>query len=308
MKNTEKILVILGPTASGKTDTAIKIANLIDGEIVSADSRLVYKDFNIGTAKPTQEELALATHHMIDVASPLDYYTVGIYKKKADEKIQDILSRGKTPIIAGGTGFYIKALLDGLDIPHVNPNHEFREEMDAFIKKEGKEALFKKLEQIDPIISKKIHFNDTFRVIRALEVYNKTGIPMSKSQNMLEPKYNVFYAGLNSEDREYLYDRINKRVHIMQESGLIEEVESLINKYGKTLSLLKTLGYKEICEYLEGQYTIEEATESIQKNTRNFAKRQLTWFRANKKIHWYFVDKMSKNEICESIMADNERI
>jgi tRNA dimethylallyltransferase len=304
LKDTEKILALVGPTASGKTDLAINIAKLLDGEIISADSRLVYKDFNIGTAKPTAEELSLVPHYMIDIADPRDNFTVGMYREEAERIIDDMLSRGKTPVITGGTGFYVRALLEGLDMPEVKPDEKFRQKMEDIVKEQGKDALYEILKEQDPRIALKLHPNDTFRIIRALEVQNTLRKPMSEVQAMKEPKYNVIYAGLNSENRDFLYERINRRVDVMYELGLVDEVKGLINKYGKTLSLLKTLGYKEICEYLDGIYTLEEALEAIKKNTRNYAKRQLTWFRANKNIQWYFIDKMASEEISEGIIKN----
>lgn len=301
MKNTEKIIALVGPTASGKTDIAINLAKHLDGEIISADSRLVYRDFNIGTAKPTVEEMSEIPHHLVDVADPCENFTVNIYSNEAGKVIEDILSRGKVPIIAGGTGFYVKALLEGLNIPEVSPDTEFREKMRQFVELNGRQALHDKLKEIDPVTAEKLYINDSFRIIRALEVIKHTGKLMSEVQTMSEPKYDIVYAGLNAEDREFLYDRINRRVDIMLEQGLIEEVENLINKWGKTVSILKTLGYKEVCDYLDGTQSKDEAVELIKKNTRNFAKRQLTWFRANKKIHWFYIDKSTKEEICKEI-------
>lgn len=301
MRDAVKIIALVGPTASGKTSLAVKLAKNINGEIISADSRLVYKDFNIGTAKPTTEEKQSIPHYLIDIADPKDDFTVSIYKKQAENAIKDILQKGKIPIITGGTGFYVKALLEGLDIPKVTPDEEFRKEMAIFAEKNGREALHKKLAEVDPESAQKFHPNDRFRVIRALEVHKSLGVPMSKAQKMVTP-YEVLYIGLNSEDREYLYDRVNKRVDIMIKEGLIEEVQNLINKYGKTVSLMKTLGYKEISEYLDEKLTLEESSELLKKNTRNFAKRQLTWFRANKEMSWFYIDQMSENEIIQEII------
>lgn len=298
----QKVIAVVGPTASGKTDLAIKIAQLLNGEIISADSRLVYKDFNIGTAKPTKEEQSLIPHHLIDVKCPSSTYTVGDYKQEAEDKIQELLTKGKVPVITGGTGFYVRSILEGLDIPDVKPDFKFRDRMEKLVEEKGKEALFEILKQQDPVIAKKLHLNDTFRIIRALEVQNVLGKPMSEAQAMSAPKYDVIYVGLNAEDRDFLYDRINKRVDIMIQDGLVEEVKFLVNKYGKTLSLLKTLGYKEICGYLDGEKALEESIEDIKKNTRNYAKRQLTWFRANKNIKWYFIDRELNEEISKTVM------
>jgi len=296
-----KIVAIVGPTASGKTDIAIALAQLLDGEIISADSRLVYKDFDIGTAKPTKEERAQVPHHLIDIAHPEKTYSVGLYKKQAEQIIKDITNRGKLPIIAGGTGFYVKAVLEGLNLPGVDADAEFRSRMDELAKTRGREHLHDMLKELDPDAAEKIHPNNKYRVIRALELCHNMNKPASAAQTITTPDYEVVYIGLNAEDREFLYDRINKRVDIMLEQGLVQEVENLINKYGKTLSILetlgKTLGYKEICGYLDGEYSLEQAVELIKQKTRNFAKRQLTWFRANKNIHWFYIDKMTKEQI-----------
>lgn len=304
MNKKQKIIAIVGPTASGKTEIAIGIAKKLSGEVISADSRLVYKDFDIGTAKPAQEELLGIPHYFIDIESPLNTYTVGRYKKEAEKTIREISGRGNVPIVAGGTGFYIKALLEGLNIPDVDPDEDFRRETENFVKTHGKEALYKKLCEADPVMAEKLMPNDSFRIIRALEVQKVTGKKMSEIQTVSESEYDVFYFGLFAEDREFLYERINKRVLLMIEKGLIEEVESLIQKYGKTVSLLKTLGYKEICEYLSGMCSLDEAVANIQKHTRNFAKRQLTWFRANKKINSFFIDKTTGDEIIDKIVEE----
>jgi len=301
VNNKPKVLCIVGATASGKTSAAIQAAKKLNGEIISADSRLVYNDFNIGTAKPTLEEQEGVPHHMIDIQNPLETYTVGKYKIQAEEKIKEILGRGRLPIVAGGTGFYIKALLAGLNIPDVDPDEKFREKMENLVKNQGKEALYNLLKKSDPEMAEKLMPNDSFRIIRALEVQNATGQKMSEIQTVSDPQYKVIYAGLNAEDRELLYERINKRVEIMLQIGLIDEVKGLIRKYGRTNALLKTLGYREICEFFDGKLSEEEAVSLIQKNTRNFAKRQLTWFRANKEINWFFIDKSSPAEILEGM-------
>lgn len=297
-----KVIAIVGPTASGKTNISIQTAKILDGEIISADSRLVYKDFNIGTAKPTIEEMDGITHYLVDIQSPAITYTASRYKDEADEKIKEILNKNKVPIIVGGTGFYVKALLEGLNIPDVRPDESFRQEMENFVKEKGKEALYKKLQESDPEMAKKLYPQDIFRIIRALEVQNATGQKMSELQTISESEYDVLYVGLNTEDRDFLYERINSRVLLMIKHGLVEEVESLIKKYGRTNALLKTLGYKEICEYFDGICNLEEAIANIQQHTRKFAKRQLTWFRANKKINWFFIDKMTSEEIVAEIV------
>ncbi|MFA6990122.1 MAG: tRNA (adenosine(37)-N6)-dimethylallyltransferase MiaA, partial [Candidatus Gastranaerophilaceae bacterium] len=272
MKDIVKIIALVGPTASGKTSVSIKLAQKLNGEVISADSRLVYKDFNIGTAKPTQEEILDIPHHLIDVANPKDDFSVGIYKNEAEKIIADINKRNKIPIVTGGTGFYVKALLGNLEIPKVDPDDEYRNELEQLALEKGRDFLHNLLRETDPKTAEKLHPNDKFRVIRALEVIKKLGIPMSEAQKFSDSKYKTLYVGLNAQNREFLYDRINQRVDIMFETGLVEEVKTLINKYGKTVSLLKTLGYKEICEYLDGNLSYDDSIELIKKNTRNFAK------------------------------------
>jgi tRNA dimethylallyltransferase len=297
-----QIISLVGPTSSGKTDIAIELAKALDGEIISADSRQVYYDFNIGTAKPSTEERQGVTHHLIDVASPEITYSVSDFVEAAEKAIEEIAKKGKVPIIAGGTGFYIKALLEGLDIPKVAPDEEFRAQMRAFAKEQGNDALYQKLVELDPIAAQRLHPNDVFRVIRALEINKHTGDLPSNQQVIKESKYEGIYFGLNATDRAYLYDRINTRTQVMLDKGLVKEVEDIIAKYGRDLKLLDTLGYKEICEYLDGDITLDKAKEKIQKNTRNYAKRQLTWFGANKKIKWYHIDTMTKEEIAQDII------
>lgn len=300
--NKNKIITVVGPTASGKTSVAIELAKKLDGEIISSDSRLVYTDFNIGTAKPTMEEREGIPHYLIDVADPREEFTVSLFKTKSAELIEDMFSRGKVPIIVGGTGFYIKALLEGLMLPEVKADNEFRNEMRILAEEKGRAYLHQKLMEVDPMMGSKLYVNDSFRVIRALEVIKATGKLMSEVQIKIDPGYNVIYTGLACEDREFLYDRINYRVDLMLEQGLVEEVKSLIAKYGETVSIMKTLGYKEICEYLNEDCTFEESIEKLKKNTRNYAKRQLTWFNANSKINWFLIDKMDKEKICSNII------
>jgi len=301
MKKSNNVIAIIGPTATGKSDLAIELALNLQSEVISADSRLVYNDFNIGTAKPTEEELARVKHHCVNIASPLDDFSVSNYSDVAIPAMENLFAQGKAPIIAGGTGFYVKSLLGGLDIPKVEADEDFRRVMRDIAEERGNEYLHNLLKQKDPITAQKLHYNDVFRVIRALEVISATGLPMSEAQKTKENDFNVIYIFLDATDREYLYNRINKRVDIMLEMGLVEEVENLIKKYGKTISLLKTLGYKEVCEYLENRISYTEMSELIKKNTRNFAKRQLTWFRAVKNSHKCFIDELQKDELIEKV-------
>ncbi len=299
-----KVLAIVGSTASGKTAVSVELAKKIGGEIVSADSRLIYRDFDIGTAKPTAEERCGIPHYMIDIIPPERLYSAGDYKKDASEAVEKIISKGRIPIVVGGTGFYVRSLLGGLDIPDVPADENFRAEMDKFVEDYGRQALYDKLAAIDKTTADKLHYNDNVRVTRALEIFHATGKTMSEISSMSKPPYEVFYAGLNALDRAYLYDRANRRVDKMIESGLVDEVHRLVQKYGRTLPILKTLGYKEICEYFDGKISLEEAVGLIKKHTRNYAKRQLTWFRANPEIHWYYIDEMTQEEIVEKIIRE----
>lgn len=297
-----KILAIVGPTGSGKTGLSVELAKLIDAEIISADSRLVYQEFDIGTAKPTIEERCGIPHHLVDIVTPYDEFSVSMYKKLVEESIEEITSRNKNIIIVGGTGLYVRAVLDGLSIPKVHADEAFREEMRNFAINNGSDALHQKLAEVDPVSAQEIHPNNLIKIIRALEVYKVLNIPMSQAKSVEKPPYETIYVGLTAENRDYLYDRTNRRVDMMLESGLVTEVENLIKKYGKTLSLLKTLGYKEISDYLDGTISLEKAIYLIKKNTRNFAKRQLTWFRANKNINWFDIETQTQQEIISKVI------
>ncbi len=297
MKKQNNVIAIIGATATGKSSLAIELAKKFDTEIISADSRLVYKDFDIGTAKPTKQELSEVKHHCIDIVSPKDDFSVTEFKTIAQEAINNLFKQDKTPIIAGGTGFYVKALLEGFSIPKVKADEKFRTEMRELATEKGNEYLYNILKTKDEEIAKKLHYNDIFRVIRALEVIHLTGEKMSDLQKAAPPDYNVFYIFLDAKDREFLYNRINKRVKIMLEAGLVEETKNLINKYDKTVSILKTLGYKEVCEYLENQIDYETMVEKISKDTRNFAKRQLTWFRRYETAHKFYIDELNEKEL-----------
>lgn len=300
MKKRNKVIAIIGATASGKTSLAIELAKKFDTEIISADSRLVYKDFDIGTAKPTKEELAEVKHHCIDVVSPKDDFSVTDFKTLAQTAMDNLFKSGKSPVVAGGTGFYIKALLEGFSIPKAKADENFRKEMREIAKEKGNEYLYNILREKDEEIAKKLHYNDIFRVIRALEVIHITGEKMSELQKATPPDFDVYYIFLDAKERSYLYERINKRVKIMLEMGLVEETKNLINKYDKTVSILKTLGYKEVCEYLDNLIDYETMVEKISKDTRNFAKRQLTWFRRYETAEKFYIDELSEKELTKA--------
>ncbi len=283
-----KIIAVVGPTASGKTAFAVNLAHQINGEIVSADSRLVYKGFDIGTAKPTLKEREGIPHYMIDIAEPETDYSAGLYLKDAEKIIKDILLRGKVPIIAGGTGLYLNILLMNYDLPKVEPDYDLREKL------KKTDNLYEILSSLDPQTALEIDPNDRKKLIRAIEIVKLTGKPLSKSRGRKEPEYDVEWLGLNYP-REELYDRINRRVDLMIENGLVEETEKLLEEHGRINNILYTIGYQEMVSYLDGILTLDEAVDKLKQNTRRYAKRQLTWFRKNPDIKWnVYPEKLKK--------------
>lgn len=280
MKSTKhKVIAIVGPTASGKTDYAINLAGKIGGEIVSADSRLVYKGFDIGTAKPAMEERKGIPHYMIDIVEPEVDYSAGLYADDAQKVINNILERGKIPVIAGGTGLYFRLLLENYDVPKVEPDYEMREELKEY----PSEELYKRLQRIDRQRASEIDPNDKKKIIRAIEMAEHLEKPLSEYKK--EPLYDVEWIGINCT-RDILYEKINRRVDLMIEKGLIDETRELLKKHGRIKNLVCTIGYQEMIAYLDGALTLEEAKDKLKQNSRNYAKRQLTWFRKNKDIKW----------------------
>lgn len=272
-----KVIAIVGPTASGKTKLAIEMAQKLDTEIISADSRLVYKGFDIGTAKPTKEEQLLVKHHMIDVVEPEYDFSVADFADGAGKVISELHAKNKVPIVVGGTGLYFRILLENYDMPRVEANPQLRAELENL----SNEELFEKLSNIDKISAEKIHQNNRVRVIRALEVSLTTGKPFSLIKGVKENKYDVEWVFPEIESRENLYNRINMRVDIMIKDGLVDETKNLLSRHGRIKNLVNTIGYQEIIEYLDGNLSIDNAIEQIKQNTRRYAKRQLTWFRRN---------------------------
>lgn len=289
-KKKNKVIAIVGATASGKTSYAINLAKEIGGEVVSADSRLVYKGFDIACAKPTLEEQDGVPHYMMDIVEPEFEYSAGLYEQDAKRIVYDILSREKTPIVAGGTGLYFRVLLENFDLPKVEGDFEYRKKMGEYDKTE----LFEMLKKQDPISAERIEQNDKKKIIRALEVLHLTGKPMSENQGIKEPEFDVEWIGCNFP-REVLYERINRRVDLMFENGIIEETQNLIKKHGRIGNIVDSIGYKEVLAYLDGVYTLEEAKDKLKQNSRNYAKRQLTWFRKNPNIKWtHYPEKLKK--------------
>lgn len=279
-----KVIAIVGATASGKTAYSIELAKKVNGEIISADSRLVYKGFDIGTAKPTLEERDGILHYLIDIVEPEVDYSVGLWAKEAEKCIDEIISRGKVPIIVGGTGLYFRILLENYDLPKVEPNYDLRRELETLTFEELQTRLASK----DPETASRIEKNDKKKIIRALEIVETLNLPMSEARGVKDSSpYEVEWFGRNFP-REELYERINKRVDLMIETGLIEETKNLLEKHGRIPNLIDTIGYREIIEYLDGKLDLKGACDILKQNTRRYAKRQLTWFRKNTMIDWNY--------------------
>lgn len=293
-----KVVVICGPTASGKTSLSIELAKRINGEIISSDSMQIYKNMDIGTAKPTVKEMQGIKHYLLDFVEPNQRYSVAEFKNDAEKAIDEILAKGKTPIVVGGTGLYIDSLIYGIEYPSFELDEEYRKELEELVNKQGLEKLYEKAKKIDPQAMEKISPNDQKRILRVLEIYHATGKTKTEQEkesrkNGVKYDYKVFAINM---DREKLYERINKRVEIMIEKGLIAEVENLLKKYNKFPTAMQGLGYKEVVEYLQGKTTKEEMIEKIKQESRRYAKRQITWFKKNKQTIWIDgLDPQEKN-------------
>ena len=289
----QKLIAITGPSSSGKTKLAVQLAKTLNGEVISVDSRQIYKELDIGSAKPTMEERQGIKHHLLDIVDITEEYTAADFCDDARLVIKDILSRGKLPVLAGGTGLYFRILLQDFELPRVAPDKELREKLE----KQSSEELYKRLTELDFELSQKIHPNNKIKIIRALEVCITLGIPMSKAQKKKEAEFNTIWLGLNSEDREFLYDRINKRTDIMFKQGLLKEAENLFNKYGENKILTGTIGYQELLPYIKGESDFETASNLLKQNTSSYAKRQISWFKANKEINWFDIKNQTPDEI-----------
>lgn len=307
--STPKIVVIVGPTASGKTDLAIKLAKKYNGEIISADSRQIYRGLNIGTAKPpiSSPTLVGATksgvppfrrkggaaeyvsggipHHLIDIRNPDQPYTVAHYKKDAIAAIKKVLKKNKLPILVGGTGLYIKAVIDNLEIPEVKPNPRLRKRLEKKLKEKGLNFLYEQLIKLDPEAAYIVDRNNPRRIIRALEITIATNKPFSGQRQKGEKLFNALRIGMNLP-KEKLREKINKRVDLMLRAGLVNETKQLIKKYDPDLPVFDAIGYREIINYLQGEISLPEAIDLIKKNTWHYAKRQITWFRKDTEIRW----------------------
>ena len=298
----EKLVVILGPTATGKSYCGIELAKRFRGEIISGDSMLVYRQMNIGTAKPSEEELKAVPHHLVNILPPDASYSVADFQQQAAETITGIRSRGNLPILVGGTGLYIKALLEDYQFSGVEENSALRLELEAFAAEEGNGKLFEWLRREDPEAAARLHPNDVRRVIRALETALSGDRVSQMKQNEL--KYDATVFGLSME-RDFLYERINRRVDRMLQDGLEEEVRSLLKAGVPTDCIsMKSLGYRQMAEYLTGRCDFAAAVDNIKKGTRHFAKRQITWYKKMPYIHWFTVEKNLNYEKIVTDMAD----
>ena len=294
--NKPKVIVICGPTASGKTALSIELAKKINGEIISSDSMQIYKDMDIGTAKPSKGEMQGIKHYMLDLVEPDKRYSVADFKKDAEKAIEDILTKGKVPIVVGGTGLYVDSLIYGIEYQELQFDEKYRKELEERVFNEGLEILYNEAKQIDPQAMEKISHNDKKRILRVLEIYKATGKTKTEQEaesrkNGVKYDYKVFAINM---DREKLYERINKRVDIMIEQGLIQEVENLLKKYTVFPTSMQGLGYKEVVEYLQGNISKEEMIEKIKMETRRYAKRQITWFKKNKETIWIGPQELQK--------------
>lgn len=292
--NNRPLIILTGPTAVGKTALSIGLAKAVDGEIISADSMQVYRKMNIGTAKIQQSEMQGVRHHLIDILDPGEDFNVVLFKKYALEAMKDIYGREKIPVVVGGTGFYIQALLYDINFEDNDNDMSYREELQTLAAEHGNSYIHDMLAGVDPESAEKIHENNVKRVIRALEFYKKTGMKISEhneAESQKESPYNFEYFVLN-DDRQKLYDRIDRRIDIMLADGLLDEVRSLVDEgYSRDLVSMQGLGYKEMIDYIQERYTLDEAVYTLKRDTRHFAKRQVTWFKREKQVTW-----VNKNE------------
>jgi len=303
----DKVVAILGPTAAGKTELSLKIAKEFDAEIISADSMQIYQEMNIGTAKVSKEVQKKIKHHQIDIIKPNQDYSVADYQVDVDPIIKDIFQRDKLPLLVGGTGLYIKAVLEGFSLPDMDPDKKLREKLRKEAKEKGNEYVHHKLKEIDPKLANKLHPNDLRRVIRGIEIYKLTGHTKTyykKKQEEAPPRYEAIKIGL-TRNRQELYDRINKRVEMMVEKGLLKEAKEIFNKYDldKKSTARQAIGYKELFKHFKGEYDLDEAVRRIKRNTRHYAKRQLSFFKRDIEIIWYNLSEIKKEKLFKKVLG-----
>ncbi|MBM7555851.1 tRNA (adenosine(37)-N6)-dimethylallyltransferase MiaA [Halanaerobacter jeridensis] len=303
----EQILALVGPTAVGKTKLSLRLAQDLKGEIISADSMQIYKGMDIGTAKASQEERDLVPHHLLDIVEPDEEFSVADFQEEVDELIPEIDQRGKLPMLVGGTGLYVKSVIEGFIFPDMEKDWDLRNRLEEEAEEKGTEYVHDKLKEIDPKLADKLHPNDLRRVIRGIEVYRQTGKTSTHFKEKAKerpPRYDAVKIGLFRE-REKLYERINDRVDQMIEQGLIEEVRSLYQQgYDLELTSMQALGYKQLIKHFEGEYDLEEAIRLIKRDTRHFAKRQLTWFKRDDDIKWFDVGEYEFEELVTAVKSE----
>lgn len=285
------LIVVAGPTASGKTSLGVELAKRLDGEVVSADSMQIYMGMDIASAMPTDDEMQGVPHHMINFLPQGERYSVAAYCQAANTCIADIVSRGKQPIIVGGTGLYINSLVDNIDFTGEETDLELRKKLNKRLEEEGAEALLSELATVDPESAARLHINDSKRIVRALELYYQTGITITEQTRLSKQNgspYDPLIIGLNARDREFLYERINRRVGIMAQNGLVDEARSCINNDKSTAA--QAIGHKELMPYFNGEMSLDEALDNLRMQTRRYAKRQLTWFRKDERVNWLYID------------------
>ena len=299
------LIAIVGPTAAGKSGLALHLAQRFEGEIVNGDSRLVYRHMDIGTAKPSPEELGLVPHHLVNIAGPDETYSLALYLDQASQAIRDIHGRSRMPFLVGGTGQYVRALLEGFSAPQVPPNPSLRAELQRQAVEEGNESLWRRLQEVDPEAAARIDHRNVRRVVRALEVYQETGVPFSQARSREKPPYNTLMIGLALE-RKALYQRIDRRVEAMVEAGWPQEVARLLEmEYSPSLPSMSSLGYREMAVYLSGDLSLEEAVERIKTATHRYARSQYAWFKLNDhRIHWLESDDEALSENASRLIED----
>lgn len=297
------VIAIVGPTASGKTALSLAIAERLNAEIIACDSRTVYREFDIGTAKPSAEEQARIRHHLIDVAEPDENFTAANFAELSRAAIDDMQARGKLPVVCGGTGFYSRALLEGLAIPEVEPDEALRAELRVFADERGNEALHERLRAADPETAQRLGVNDRFRIIRALEVTHATGRPFSEVARKIDPPFQTIWVGLTAEDRSFLHGQIRQRFYEQMDAGMMNETERLYRKYGRSQKMMNTVNYKQLVQLIEGDIDEATAHEEAVKHNIQLARRQLMWFRANPETKWFAIDRMPKPELHAAVAA-----
>ena len=295
---TNPLFVILGPTGVGKTDFSLDFAEKINGEIISSDSRLFYRGMDIGTAKPSKAEMARIPHHLIDVCEPNENWSLALYQEAVKKIITDIYQRNHIPILVGGTGQYIKAIVDGWDLPEQEPDDHLREILEGIAKEKGKEAMYRILTRMDPETLNYIEYQNTRRVVRALEVILRTGKPFSDLRTTRHVPYSIFQIGIK-RDRKTLYERIDMRIEKMFVDGFIDEVKALLKKgYGNDVPSMSAIGYREVSAYLNGEMSLDEAVLLMKRYTRQYVRRQANWFKeTDPRIHWFEADEINTEKV-----------